>query len=274
MSTPADERAAVQAREHAGNLAEMTVNAVTSARASLESAAELTDQVDRRLRWAEDDIASVAGMANRVRDAENTEDAEAILRNARYAADEIRESLRRGQGGVAEVREHLEQGARSLAAGRQFMDELDSMPGQRSEVNDQLRTRLVALSRAVDDAMEGTDRTNQRLAAARENLEPLLNVPGAIEDQDRTARVVQEAGTEAEYAVGTARRGLGELREGFENTSPDARRIAHDSDELATAIRAGTNPTQPSEQTKAGATAEDPRRAWSEGRDPSKTLDL
>jgi ABC-type transporter Mla subunit MlaD len=272
VSTPANELTPAQATERAAALAEMASNALYAARSSLANAAEVTDMVDRRLRGAEHDIASVAGMASRVRYAETAEDAEPILRQARQTADEIHDDLRRGRRGVGEVRDYLAQGAREIAAGRSFLDELDSLPGRRSETNDQLRHRLAALDRAVQGAMEGVDRTDQRLVTARQNLEPLLNVPGTVHDQARTAAVVQEAGSEAERAVGAARQDLGMLREDVEYAEPDAKHLAHDSSELAVAIRAGTNPTPPSARTTPGASPEDPRRAWSEGRDLGQGL--
>ncbi|GAB2633676.1 hypothetical protein [Kribbella swartbergensis] len=274
MSTPANEMTPAQAAERAAALAEMTSNALQAARGSLGNAADLTDEVDRRLRGAENDITSVTGMANRVRYAATAEDAEPILRNARQMADEIREDLRRGQRGVGEIRDYLEQGARAIAAGRSFLDELDSLPGRQSDSNDQLRYRLAALDRAVHGAMAGAERTDWRLTAARQNLEPLLNVPGTVADQSRVAAVIQEVGADTEKAVGDARGGLGALREDFDNTWPDAGNLAHDSAELAHAIRAGTNPTPPSARTTPGASAEDPRRAWSEGRDLGQGLNL
>jgi hypothetical protein len=266
MSTPAGERTPEQVAEHAAALTEMTANALNAARLRVANAAETTDEVDRRLRWSENDIESITAMAGRVRFAESGEDAEPILRNARQMAYDIDDSLRKGQGGVAEIRDHLDGGARAIAAGRGFLDELDSLPGHRSDANDQLRYRLAALDRAVHGAMAGTERTGWRLSAARQNLEPLLDVPGRVEDQARTAAVIQEVGTDAGKAVGDARGGLGTLREDFEATEPEARSIAADSEELANAIRAGSNPTRPSEQATPAASAEDPRKLWADGR--------
>ncbi|MFG1815943.1 hypothetical protein ACGFIF_19425 [Kribbella sp. NPDC049174] len=274
MSTPADGMTPAQAAERAAALAEMTANALNTARTSLGDAADLTDVVDRRLRDVEHGVGVLSDQANRVRFAENQEEAEFPLRTARYAAYDVQEDLRRAQGGIDEVRDRLEQSARSIAAGREFLNELDELPGQRSEANDQLRYRLAAFDRAVHGAIAGVERTDWRLRTARENLEPLVNVPGTVHDQGRAAAVIQEAGSDATQAVDGARGGIRTLREDFEATWSEASNISHDSNELADALRAGMNPTKPAEQTGPASSAEDPRRAWSEGRDLSQGLNL
>jgi len=274
VSTPANGMTPAQAAERAAALAEMTANALNAARTSLGEAADVTDIVDRRLRDAEHGVGVLSDQANRVRYAETGEEAEFPLRTARYAANDVQEDLRKAQGGIDEVRDRLEQSARAIAAGRDYLNELDELPGQRSEANDQLRYRLAAFDRAVHGAMAGAERTSWRLRAARENLEPLLNVPGTVHDQSRTAAVIQEAGSDATQAVDGARGGIRTLREDFEATWSEASNISRDSSELADVLRAGMNPTKPSEQTSPAASAEDPRRAWSEGRDLSKGLNL
>jgi predicted nucleic acid-binding Zn-ribbon protein len=256
----------------AAELAEMTARALDAARSNLGEAADLTDTVDNRLRDVEYGVDQVSAQANKVRFAETDDEVELPLRTARHAAYEVQEDLQRAQRGIGEVRERLEQSARAIAAGRDFINELDELPGQRSEANDQLRYRLAAFDRAVHGAMAGTERTEWRLRTARENLEPLLNVPGAG-DQERTAAVIREVGADATQAVEGARGGIRTLREDFDHTRSEAMNISRDSSELADALRAGMNPTAPSEQT-APAAPEDPRRAWSEGRDLSKGLNL
>jgi chromosome segregation ATPase len=274
VSSAANELTPAQVAERAAALAEMTANALNAARRSLGEAADLTDVVDNRLRDVEYGVDELSAQANRVRFAENQEEAEYPLRTARYAASEVQEDLRRAQGAIYEVRDRLEQSARAIASGRTFLNELDELPGQRSEANDQLRYRLDAFDRAVHGAMAGAERTDWRLRAARENLEPLVNVPGTVHDQDRTAAVIREAGADATQAVDGARGGIRTLREDFDATRSEASHISQDSSELAAALRAGMNPTPPSEQTAPGAATEDPRRAWSEGRDLSKGLNL
>ena len=196
------------------------------------------------------------------------------LRTARYLADEVGENLRLAKGGIDEVHERLEQSARAIGAGRDFLNELDEVPDQRSEATEQLRYLLAAFDQAVQGAMEGVEQTNWRLRTARENLEPLLNVPGTVHDQDRTAAVIQEAGDGTTQSVDGARRDIRTLREDFDTTRSQASNISHESSDLAAALRAGMNPTKPAEQSAPAASAEDPRRAWSEGRDPSKGLNL
>jgi len=273
MSTPADERAALIA-EHAANLADQTAYALIAVRTTLNYAADAADQVDTMLRRAENEIDELSSRASLVRTAETAEEAEPHLRLARDAANDLTDDLQRVQRGVDEVREHLEAGGRAIADGRSFLDELDSLPGQRSEANDQLRDRLAYLDRAVHGAMAGVDRTNWRLNQGQQNLEPLLNVPGTVHDQDRSAAVVQEVGADTGEAIGDARGGVRLLREDLDRTRPDAWSIAQDSVELAHAVRAGTNPTPPSAQQAPAASSEQDHRDRTGGQSRGPQLNL
>jgi hypothetical protein len=282
VSTPAEEqRLQAQQREHAAMLAESTVNALTAARTSLGFAAESADEADQVLRRGENDLAELSGQVNRIRYAgdepqRTPEDVATEVhrhfRNAQELASDVDRRLQAGAGGLREARDHLEQSARAIAAGRQFVDELEQIPGRQGPRTEQLRDRLANLDRAVHGAMAGVDRTGWRLAAAHRNIEPLLEGHGYTGDPARTAAMVSEAATGADQDVMHARSGIRTLREDFDTARPDAHIAARDSDELATAIRAGTNPTPRAQQTAPRPAGEDPRRAWSEGRDLGSDL--
>lgn len=277
MSTPAEEqRLQAQQQERAALLADSTVNALTAARTSLGFAAETADDVDQFLRRSENDILELGGQVNRIRYAgdepQQTEEdvADEVhrqFRSAQELAGDVDRRLQAGTGGLRDAQGHLEQSARAIAAGRQFVGELEQLPGQQNERTGQLRERLANLDRAVQEAMEGVDRTGSRLTAARRNLEPVLEGRPYTDDPARTAAVVNEATSGVDQDVLTARNSIRTLREDFDTTKPDVTAAARDSDELATAIRAGTNPTPRAQQTASAPQPEDPRRAWAEGRD-------
>jgi predicted nucleic acid-binding Zn-ribbon protein len=277
VSTPAEEqRLQAQQQERAAMLADSTVNALTAARTSLGFAAETADEVDQVLRRSENDIVELGAQVNRIRYAgdepqRTAEDVAVEVRrqfgNAQELAGDVDRRLRAGASGLQNTQDHLEQSARAIAAGRQFVGELEQLPGQQNARVAQLRDRLANLDRAVRGAMEGVDRTGAQLTAARRNLEPVLEGRAYTDDPARTAAVVNEAGSTVDQDVLNARNSIRGLREDFDTTRPDVNAAARDSDELATAIRAGTNPTPRAQQTASAAQPEDPRRAWSEGRD-------
>jgi predicted nucleic acid-binding Zn-ribbon protein len=277
VSTPAEElRLQAQQQERAAMLADSTVNALTAARTSLGFAAETADEVDQVLRRSENDIVELGAQVNRIRYAgdepqRTAEDVAVEVRrqfgNAQELAGDVDRRLRAGASGLQNTQDHLEQSARAIAAGRQFVGELEQLPGQQNARVAQLRDRLANLDRAVHGAMEGVDRTGAQLTAARRNLEPVLEGRAYTDDPARTAAVVNEASSTVDQDVLNARNSIRGLREDFDTTRPDVNAAARDSDELATAIRAGTNPTPRPQQTASAAQPEDPRRAWSEGRD-------
>jgi predicted nucleic acid-binding Zn-ribbon protein len=277
VSTPAEEqRLQAQQQERAAMLADSTVNALTAARTSLGFAAETADEVDQVLRRSENDIVELGAQVNRIRYAgdepqRTAEDVAVEVRrqfgNAQELAGDVDRRLRAGASGLQNTQDHLEQSARAIAAGRQFVGELEQLPGQQNARVAQLRDRLATLDRAVHGAMEGVDRTGAQLTAARRNLEPVLEGRAYTDDPARTAAVVNEASSTVDQDVLNARNSIRGLREDFDTTRPDVNAAARDSDELATAIRAGTNPTPRAQQTASAAQPEDPRRAWSEGRD-------
>jgi len=262
VSTPAQERAFV--------LADSTVNALTAARNSLSFAADAADEVDNVLRRSENDIDDLRSQSNRVRDADEPW---RPVRNAQELGQDVDRRLRGGRQGLEEVRDHLEQSARAIAAGRSFLAELEELPGRRSATTEQLRYRLESLDRAVHGAVAGVERTDWRLTAARRNVEPLFEASAHSDDRARTAAVINDVGEDVGRDVGHARGAIRTLREDLDNTRPDAFNIAKDTSDLATAIRAGTNPTPQSAQTAPGALGEDPRIAWAEGRDMGQGID-
>lgn len=265
-----------QQQERAALLADSTVNALTAARTSFGFAAETVDEVDRYLHRSENDILELGGQVNRIRYAgdepQRTGEDVAVevhrqFGSAQELAGDIDRRLRAGTSGLRDAQDHLEQSARAIAAARQFVGELEQLPGQQNERTAQLRERLANLDRAVHGAMDGVERTGSRLTAARRNLEPVLEGRAYTDDPARTAAVVNEASSTVDRDVLNARNSIRTLREDFDTTRPDVTAAARDSDELATAIRAGTNPTPRAQQTASASQPEDPRRAWSEGRD-------
>jgi chromosome segregation ATPase len=258
-----------QQQERAALLADSTVNALTAARTSLGFAAETADEVDRYLHRSENDILELSGQVNRIRYAgdepQRTGEDVAVevhrqFGSAQELAGDIDRRLRAGTSGLRDAQDHLEQSARAIAAARQFVGELEQLPGRQNERTAQLRERLANLDRAVHGAMDGVERTGSRLTAARRNLEPVLEGRAYTDDPARTAAVVNEASSTVDRDLLNARNSIRTLREDFDTTRPDVTAAARDSDELATAIRAGTNPTPRAQQTASASQPEDPRR--------------
>jgi hypothetical protein len=249
MSTP---------NEQAALLAEQAASALAAARRSLGLAADVTDEVDKVLKRSENGIDELPDHARLMRETNNPQWS---LLNANRAAEVIEQRLRVGQSGIADVRDHLDQGARALDAGRQFLTELEQLPGQQGKELDRLRFRLDGLGRAVRDAGEGVDEAGKRIAAARRNIEPLIYPPNHIDDRHRTAAMIGNTGANVQNDVMAVRSRLAGLREDFDLTQPNATVAAWQSAELATAARAAMNPTPASAQrSSAGSSEIDPWR--------------
>jgi hypothetical protein len=261
MSTP---------NEQAALLAEQAANALAAARTSLGFAAEATDEVDSVLRRSENDVYELATQAELVR---KTDDPQRHLRNAQGAANDIDWRIGNGQTGLAEVREHLDQGARALNAGRQFLTELEQLPGQRGEATNLLRSRLDGLGGAVREAGEGVEDAGRRLAAARRNIEPLIYQSRHIDDPGRTAAVIGDAGANVQHDMRVVQGGLAGLREGFEVAQPNATAAAQQSADLARAAKAAMNPTPTSAQRDSTAFSETDLRRRNAGRAQGADLD-
>jgi hypothetical protein len=244
MSTP---------NEQAALLAEQAANALAAARTSLSIAADITDEVDSALGRSENDISELPTQAKLVRDADEPGP---YLRNAQGAADAIDRRIRDGQAGLAEVRDHVDQGARALNAGRQFLTELEQLPGQRGEATKLLRSRLDSLGGAVQKAGEGVEDAGRRLAAARRNIEPLIYQSRHIDDPGRTAAVIGDAGANVKNDMRVVQGGLAGLREGLEAARPNATAAAQQSADLARAASAAMNPTPTSAQRGSAASSE------------------
>jgi hypothetical protein len=259
-----------QERDQAAYLAELTANAMAAARSRLSQAAAAAEAVDKALHKGEADIAELPGRANQVRYAEEPQP---HLRNAQGIADNLDDWLRRRASELDEARDHVDVGARAIMTGRQSLGELEELPGQRTEATEQLRQRLDGLDRAVRTAGEGIDRTTQLLRQARTSVEPLLYAAGSVNDRDRTAAMITDVGSDLDSKVGKARGELRTLSEDLDGAQPNANVAAWQSEELATALRAGMNPTPQSAQRTSDASSEQDRhRADAPARTPH--LDL
>jgi len=258
-------------RQRAALAADTAVNALSAARNSLSFAADTAVEVDKALFRSEQEIDALRSYASHVR--ERRDEPWRSVRSALESGQDVEERLRQAQRGLGEVRDHLEQSARAIAAGREFLDDIERVPGYRSEATDQLRNRLAGLDRAVHGSIAGVERTGWRLTAAQQNLKPVLEVSLSEEQRERTAATIDEVSAGVTRDVAHARGGIEVLGDNFADDRADAWNVGKDTSDLATAIRAGTNPTPQSAQTAPGALSEDPRVAWSEGRDLGPGLD-
>ncbi|QNE19232.1 hypothetical protein F1D05_16555 [Kribbella qitaiheensis] len=242
-------------KERVAALTEQTAAALHAARSSLGSAAAITDEVRQGLRRGEADIAELAGQASRVRYADEPRP---HLRNAQELADGVDRRMRDGQRGLGEVGDDLAQATRALNAGRQFVAELEQLPERQVAETEQLRQRVEVLSRAVRDAGDVVEAVGARLGAARQNVEPLLNASSHVDDPNRTAAMIAEAGTGtgADNDVMSVQRRLVGLSEDLDNAQPQAAVAAQQGADLANTARVAANPTRAADQAKPGSAAD------------------
>lgn len=249
-------------KERVAALTDQTAAALSAARSSLVSAGAITDHIRQGLRRSESDIADLAGQASGVRHADEPRP---YLRNAQELADGIDSRMRAGQRGLSEVGDDLAQASRALAAGLQFVAELEQLPERQVAETEQLRQRLEVLGRAVGEAGDVAEEVGAQLGAARQNVEPLLYSSANVDDRDRTAAMITEAGTGADNDVMSVQRRLAGLSENLDNAQPQAAAAAHLGADLANTARIASNPTQAADQAKPGSAAgEDAHRHPSE----------
>jgi chromosome segregation ATPase len=249
-------------KERVAALTDQTAAALAAARSSLGSAAVTTENVRQVLRRSEGDIAELAGQATRVRYADEPRP---YLRNAQELAEDVDRRMRDGQRGLGEVGDDLEQATRALDAGRQFVAELEQLPERQVAETEHLRQRVEALSSAVRNAGDVVQDVGARLGAARQNVEPLLESSGHVDDRDRTAAMIAQAGSGVDNDVMSVQRRLAGLSENLDHAQPQAAAAAHLGADLANTARVAANPTKASDQSKPGSAADqDPHRRTNE----------
>jgi ABC-type transporter Mla subunit MlaD len=183
----------------------------------LSSAAATAQDVKQLLRRSEPDIAELTGQAPRVRYADEPRP---YLRNAQQLADDVDRRMRAGQRGLGEVGEDLAQATRALNAGRQFVAELEQLPEREVAETEHLRQRLEVLGGAVRNATDAAEEIGTQLGVARQNVEPVLNASMHVDDRDRTAAMIAEAGTGADNDVMSVQRRLAALGEDLDRAQP------------------------------------------------------
>jgi chromosome segregation ATPase len=254
MSTPQEQAAA--------QLTDETASALVTAKIALTLAADAAQDVDAGLRRAEDEIGELAGQANRMYDSDVPD---RQMMYAQEAAGEIGRRIGRGHEGLDEVRRQLGRASGALEAGRRSLGELEQVPGQQGEATTRLRRRLDSLSEVVEAAGRGTDRAGERLAETSRDLDRLRQSPERVQDREEAADAIRRAGRNVDEGVMDVRGGLRGLQQGLEDAGSEATTAARESVELATAARAGLNPTPASAQRVSQGAAEQDLRHRSAG---------
>jgi len=282
-------------------LAEMTANAVAAVRARVSSAAGAAEEVDRLLRRAEESLGELPGQAERIRSAaefsgppfsnwqayqdgveQRFHESRSHFGNAQYYADDIGRRLDGAQDLVRQVRGQLDEARMPLRYAREFLDELENLPADEAEQQGSqiagagvpelttatMRERLDRLGAAIESASQGVDATDRRIRDARRNVEALRGVSVGFEGPERGAALVDQVGRAVKADVDALNGGL---KEAYAADDAAGQATAK-ANELAIAVHAGLNPTPRSAQTIQRPPVEDPRRAWSEGRDLGPTV--
>jgi ABC-type transporter Mla subunit MlaD len=294
-------------QDRAETLAETTANAVAAVRAKVSIAAETAEKIDGVLRRAEESLVQLPKQADRIRSAaeptgrvftnarDYANDLEDRLGNSRAAfsnaqsyADDINRQLEFAQGGIDALRKELGEAATPLGYAKEFLDELENLPddepseeqaatsggpsaerspevastGKQPMTTATLRDRLTQLESAMQAATERIGTTAQRLHNARTNVQELRGASVGFENPTASAARVDRV-------HGNLTNDLAGIQGNTETYAAhyEANQATAKANELAIAVHAGLNPTPRSEQTTPGSAPEDPRRAWSEGRD-------
>ena len=276
--------------EHAQQVAWLTdqiAGALVQAKISLSGADISASEAHGVLNQAEENAAQLQSLSGNVRHAESPRHA---LENAQSYAQDVDRKLKGGLVAIAGVRDYLGRSDKAINEGQKLLKKLEDLPpaepqedGAEPEVAAgqdklptpaQLQTRLHNLDRTVKGVTAGMNRADDRLTTARKNLDPLIMASTYVENQQQTARMVDQTGQTVRGDVAAVRGGLKGLGEGFYNAGQDASKAAMAAAELANAARAGLNPTPRSAQVQPAASSEQDHRHRGESRIQSALRDL
>lgn len=161
-----------------------------------------------------------------------------------------------GTGGdiLRDVRENLERGRGHLRAGRQAVVQLSRLPGQGSELANNLHDRLDRLEAVVHHADQRAVEVAAKLAVAQGNVEPML-AQARFGDLQVTADTVRATGTHTRRNLEAAQEDLDGLRRDIDGISPELAKAERESSELEMHARAAMNPTPPTQRAEPGSAA-------------------
>ncbi|WP_020386011.1 hypothetical protein [Kribbella catacumbae] len=178
------------------------------------------------------------------------------LADAEYSVGGVSRKAEAGAERLAEVRELLEETRRQLRTGRSAVVQLSRLPGQQSELVNNLQDRLDRLEDAVHSADRMAVEVAGKLAVARGNVEPLARQARDGELQ-ATADTVRTTGTQADRNIHDAQQDLRRLEKNIDRVSPELAGAERESQELEQMLRAAANPTPASQQRAPGSAAEE-----------------
>ncbi len=255
------------------------------------------EQVDQTIGRHLDDVRLLAGRTESVRGAERYaervgevaqrtrdprvmdqwNDADSEVRRAfgasQVAAGELSSRIGSGQRDLEELRDRLANSSGRLDQALKHLDALDQLPEYRgSEQSAGLRNRLEQLKTFTVRADAGIKGTVDRLDVARRSA-AAFEIGQVQIGESRHSNAVQMTGASLRNTVSEARDRLrgtetgiyeerGQVVEArqFGITQANEGRAAKEAAELATAMRAASNPTLPSAQnTSSGQGEQDPR---------------
>ncbi|MEU4608357.1 hypothetical protein AB0F43_35680 [Kribbella sp. NPDC023972] len=206
------------------------------------------------------------------------------LENAQSYADQVFRRLGGAQEEVNDAVRRLDQSAQAIGTARSALQELEQLtPGAEGSGQEEwpkdvptvaeLRERVELFDEALTAATEGAEDAGWRLGKARDSLRTLLTSGTYIDDRQQTAQMIAEAGSNVGRETRAAHDEIKGLGQPFYNADQDSAAALSGASDLHNAVRAGLNPTPRSQQTTPGATVEDPRVAWSQGRDVGQGID-
>lgn len=264
-------------------LAEKTANAMEMVRNSLRTAADRTRAVEGHLSKIRRDLAELPDQARRMRSSDSPRP---HLLNAQSYGDEIHRQLGYSQDALTEVRELTSRANGPLAHAKGFLQELESLEAaetarkadvqQESTGHDEqteakppvtaklLGERLTKLEKAVETTRDAVEPAIAELQNAANSLQKLRGASVGFEDQQTTSALIDRVGDAVKNDLKNVPATLPDARP----AEAEADRATRAAKDLEKHFKAGLNPTAPAAQKQ--VTAEDPRIAWSAGKDLTK----
>ncbi|MEV5962982.1 hypothetical protein AB0L70_14535 [Kribbella sp. NPDC051952] len=261
-------------------LAEKTANAMEMVRNSLRTAADRTRAVDGHLSKIRRDLAELPDQARRMRSSDSPR---THLLDAQSYGDEIHRQLGYAQDALTEVHELMSRANGPLAHAKGFLQELETLEAAETarkaavqrESDEQteskppvtaksLGERLTKLEATVNVTKNAVEPAIAELQNAANSLQKLRGASVGFEDRQTTSALIDRVGD-------TVKNDLKQVPATLPNAGPaeaEADRATRAAKDLEKHFKAGLNPTAPAAQKQ--VTAEDPRVAWSAGKDLTK----